>query len=282
MTTSSGAEPAVRCDDVVAVFTSSQEPTIALQRVNLSVARGETLAITGPSGSGKSTLLAVMLGSLAPTAGSVRLLGRPPSGFRRDRIRKIGTTLQLPAQNLLLTATVEQNLRIVRNAARLPKDEATIRELLDGLRLTHVAEASAMTLSGGEQQRLAVAIALVTEPELVLTDEPTSQQDRATAELVVAQLLAASRERGATVVAVTHDDVLASSMSRAVTIRDGVLGSETRAGRRVVLVREDGTIQLPQSVLDGPLPVGSAVELTATDSGAVIRRIEPGDDDVAD
>jgi ABC-type lipoprotein export system ATPase subunit len=263
------------CDDVVYVFATATKPTVALQRVHLSVAAAETVAVTGPSGSGKSTLLGVLSGALTPSAGAVRVLGRDPRDRRKERLRSVGVVLQSPSRNLLPHVTALQNLLLVMRAAgRDVVDPRRAASLLSRLALDHVGDTLANRLSGGEQQRLAVAVALASRPRVLLADEPTSQQDAHSAGLV-ASVLRDAADDGAAVVAVTHDDVLAASLDRAVVIRDGILGAESRAGREVVLVRADGTVQLPEELVADGLPPGTALEVEATPDGAVLRRVDP-------
>ena len=275
MTEQLSADTVVTCDDVVYVFTSAAKPTVALQRVHLTVLRGETVAVTGPSGSGKSTLLGVLSGALTPSAGEVSVLGGQP-GARRDRLRSVGVMVQSPIANLLPYATAAQNVEVVLRAAGQRRSAARARtdELLQRVGLDARSGAAAVRLSGGEQQRLALAVALAPRPRLLLCDEPTSQQDAESAAAVAQVLQELAKQDDTAVVAVTHDDVLSQALDRAVVIRDGILGAESRHGREVSLVRPDGTVQLPAEVLRTSLPAGSSVQVEATPDGAVLRRVE--------
>src|SRR5947209_6546869 len=139
-----GREITVACDDVVHVFTTASKPTIALQRVHLTVTAGETVAVTGPSGSGKSTLLAVLSGALPPSAGTVKVLGHDPRARGTDRLRTLGVILQSPSANLLPHATARQNVMVVMRAAgRGHLDRHRVERMLTQLRIDHVRDTAA-------------------------------------------------------------------------------------------------------------------------------------------
>lgn len=200
--------------------------TVALRGVSLAVEPEEIVAITGPSGCGKSTLLHVAAGILRPQAGAVRLLGQDlitlGEGERaRLRRRNVGVVLQfgqlvpdLPAiENVALPLLLEGHERqAALTAAHEWLERAGVAELRD----TFASE-----LSGGEAQRVAVARALVTGPAIVFADEPTGSLDTTGGEQLLELLLGAARERGATVVLVTHDNLVAAQADREVRLRDG-------------------------------------------------------------
>ena len=204
----------------------------ALKSVDLTIARGEFTAIMGPSGSGKSTLLNI-LGCLdRPTAGSYRIAGENTAeldlaALARLRNRRIGFCFQ--SFNLLPRATAVENVSLplvyagVPRRRRLELARATLREVGLGERLEH----RSTQLSGGQQQRVAIARALVTEPDILLADEPTGTLDSRTGEEVMA-LLTRLHEDGRTIILVTHDANIAAHAQRTVRVRDGVIESDSR------------------------------------------------------
>lgn len=270
----------VECSGLVVVFPVDGAEVVALRGVDLTIGAGETVALLGPSGAGKSTLLSVLAGLQRPTAGAARVRGRDLARLSardlgRLRAGEVGLVLQKPATNLLGHATASANLRFAQSATGRSRRDARARSraLLEAVGLDHAAARPARLLSGGEQQRLAVAVALAGEPGLLLADEPTSQLDAESGAAVVAVLLAAAREQGTTVVAVTHDPAVGTALGRTVTIRDGRVGSEGRAGRDYVVVGREGGLQLPVDVLD-LLPPGSLVRTVRTPDGLLLQPVE--------
>jgi putative ABC transport system ATP-binding protein len=140
--------------------------------------------------------------------------------------------------------------------------------------LSRVAHRPAGRLSGGEQQRLAVAVALANEPQLLLADEPTSQLDQRSAAAVIDLMLAANHDRGTTVMVVTHDPAVGSALGRTVTIRDGRVGAEGHAGEEYLVVSRDGSVQLPAEVLEATLPPGTLARAVPTADGVRLHRAD--------
>ena len=276
---------AVRCRAVVHVYGATGDEVTALSGVDLNVEHGEMVALLGPSGSGKSTLLWLLAGLLRPTAGIVEVYGRrlatlPAKATTAMRRDDVGVVLQNPARNLLAHESALGNVVFASRPARRPGRDRRRRahELLEAVGLGPLAARTAGRLSGGEQQRLAVAVALANEPRLLLADEPTSQLDRDSADAVVELLRGANRDRGTTVVAVTHDPDVGRALGRTVTIRDGRIGAEGRAGREYVVVGPDGSVQLPDEFLD-LLPPGSLAEATRLPNAVKLSPFEPGEAD---
>jgi putative ABC transport system ATP-binding protein len=270
---------AVRCDNLVHVYGTVGAEVAALRGVDFSVREGETVALVGPSGAGKTTLLWHLAGLLRPTAGSVQIAGRSLATLSNSqlaelRLREIGVVLQNPGRNLLPFDTALGNLLFAQRPAHrsgaAKRRRAT--RLLEAVGLGDAANRVAGRLSGGEQQRLAVAVAVANGPGLLLADEPTSQLDATSAGAVMELIRAMNAEEGTTVVAVTHDAAVGDALGRTVTIRDGRVGAEGRAGEDYVVVGRDGTVQLPPELLDS-LPPGSLARAVRHEQGVDLRRI---------
>jgi ABC-type lipoprotein export system ATPase subunit len=240
-----GREALVACDAVVRIFRSGGVEVQALQGLDLLVHAGEMVAVVGASGSGKSTLLRILSAADAPSAGRVRV-GRWDLGAlsARDRVTYrrtvVGTVRQQTARNLVPYLTARQNVALPLTLAGRPRRERAGRvgELLDLVGLADAGDRRPGELSGGEQQRVAIAVALANGPRLLLADEPTGELDTATGQQVFDALRAAQRDAGTTVVVVTHDPAVSGQVERTVAIRDGRTSSEVLRREQV---GHDGT-----------------------------------------
>jgi putative ABC transport system ATP-binding protein len=204
-----------------------------LRGIDLTVERGEYVAIMGASGSGKSTLLGLLAGLDSPSAGSIRLDGEEISGLGEDRLsevrgRKIGFVFQ--SYQLIPTLTAEENVLLPAELAGELGHEAYdhARQLLDTVGLSDRREHYPVQLSGGEQQRVALARAFMRRPPLLLADEPTGNLDSTNGQQVLELLLNLNRQEGATLVLVTHDHDLALCASRILTMRDGKIARDEK------------------------------------------------------
>jgi ABC-type lipoprotein export system ATPase subunit len=263
----------VRCIDLSHVYEVDGVSTAALIRVQLSVAEGESVAVLGPSGSGKSTLLSVLAGLQRPTSGQV-FLGADDITTMNERDllelrgRAVSIVVQNPARNLLAYGTAEENIRFARSGTpahrrrRLP-DPA---ELLRTLGLDALAGQPVGRMSGGEQQRVSVALGMATAPGLLLADEPTSQLDAENGERIVALLRRITAEFGTTVIAVTHDRAVGSALGRMVTMHEGRADGDDQHVEQFTTIRADGSAALPEDVRDR-LPLGSRVRIVRKSRG---------------
>jgi putative ABC transport system ATP-binding protein len=218
------ARTMIRVRDLVMRLPSGGRAVTILDGVSLDVAAGEVVAITGPSGSGKSTLLGLIAGLDTPSAGSIAVDGVEVTGLgetelARFRRRTIGFVFQ--SYHLIPTLTAAENVAVPLELAGAPSPLATARRGLAEVGLAERAHHYPTQLSGGEQQRVAIARAVALTPPLLLADEPTGNLDSATGAQIVELLLALNRERGSTLVLVTHDASLAGRAGRAIALRDG-------------------------------------------------------------
>ncbi|PPG56295.1 ABC transporter [Rathayibacter sp. AY2B7] len=229
-----GAESLIACDSLVRVFRAGGVEVQALQGLDLLVDEGDVLAIVGASGSGKSTLLGILSGLDAPTAGRARLAGHDLTALRgaelvRYRRSTVGFVRQQSSHNLLPALTAAENVALPLALAGRGRRERAARahELLGMLGLGEHADRRPAQLSGGEQQRVSIAVALAGAPRVLLADEPTGQLDGRTGDEVFAALRAVNEALGCTIVIVTHDAAVAGQVRRTVAIRDGRISSET-------------------------------------------------------
>jgi ABC-type lipoprotein export system ATPase subunit len=242
------------CDGLVRIFRTEGVEVMALQGLDLVVDRGELLAVVGASGSGKSTMLNILSGLDEPTAGIARvagfdLLGMTAKKRLEYRRRIVGFVWQQTARNLLPYLTARENVELpMRLAGRRRKRHAL--ELLEMVGVADQAGRRPAEMSGGEQQRAAVAVALANDPEVLFADEPTGELDEATADEVFGALRTVNAELGVTVVVVTHDKNVAGQVRRAVAIRDGRTSSEVRRSARRTADGTEQHISEEYAVLD--------------------------------
>jgi putative ABC transport system ATP-binding protein len=220
----------VQVEDVTKRFRQGSSTVEALRNVSLSIADGEFLAIMGASGSGKSTLLHVVAGLTSPDAGKitvddVELSGMSDGQLTRFRRRKIGLVFQ--AFNLIPSLTAEQNITLPLLADGQPSaSKERLDPLLERLGLTARRHHRPDALSGGEQQRVAIARALITQPALVLADEPTGSLDSVSGQNICRLLQELCAEQRRTIVVVTHEPAVARWARRVVVMRDGQILTE--------------------------------------------------------
>ena len=220
----------IYCENLVKIYQTDEIEVVALQGLDLTVDRGELSAVIGNSGSGKSTLLNMLGGLDRPSAGRLYVDGKNLLKIGDDELvdyrrRTVGFVWQNTARNLIPYLTAQQNVELpMLLAGRSGRDRA--RMLIEAVGLGHRRLARLEQLSGGEQQRLGIAIALANEPRLLLADEPTGSVDTRTAAQVMEVLREMNRSFGVTIVIVTHDRQLSRMVDRVVAIRDGRTSSE--------------------------------------------------------
>ena len=224
----------VICEDVFKIYKVASLEVVALRGLDLHIARGEMVALVGASGSGKSTLLSVLAGLELPSAGAVMvdgqdLLTMEEADLVDYRRTEVGFVWQQTGRNLIPYLTAAQNIElpmVVTGMSRTAIRERTAN-LLEAVSLTHRAKSRPEQLSGGEQQRVSIAVALANDPPLLLADEPTGELDSHTGDQIFDLFTDLNRRFGVTVVIVTHDDRIAERIPRVVTIRDGRIATET-------------------------------------------------------
>ena len=222
--------PAVLCSRLTHLYRDQDTQVSALHEVDLLVQGGEAVALVGPSGAGKSTLLTLLAGLVRPTSGRIEVRGSDVAAMSerdllRMRARDLGMVLQTPARNLLPYASARENVAFAQRFSGVSRRErrAEAGDLLDSVGLGAQVDRLARVMSGGQQQRLALAVALAGRPALLLADEPTSQLDRHTGDLVIALMLAARERHGTALVVVTHDHHVSDALDVEYAIHGGSL-----------------------------------------------------------
>ena len=256
----------IQCENLVKIYKTDEIEVVALQGLDLEVKKGELMAIVGNSGSGKSTLLNMLGGLDKPSAGTLLVDGRNLLKYtEKDYIEYkrdvVGFVWQNNARNLIPYLTAVQNVEMPMLLHSEKKRRQKALELLDMVGLSHRKNSRLDQMSGGEQQRVAIAIALANNPKLLLADEPTGSVDSKTSNVILDVFKKLNRETGVTVVIVTHDVKLAQHIDRVVAIRDGRTSSEiirkrsyveelNELGKKVQVENEELSIQEELIVLD--------------------------------
>ena len=265
--------PYILCEDLFKIYKIADLEVVALRGLDLAVQQGEVIAIVGASGSGKSTLLNILAGFDTPSAGGVTvgdkdLLRMTPREVEEYRRIEVGFIWQQTSRNLFPYLSTLENvaLPMMLTSTSAAERRSRAEELLNIVGLGHRLDHTPERLSGGEQQRVAIAVALANRPPLLLADEPTGELDDATAAEILDLFGAVNRELGTTILIVTHDPDIAYKVGRVVLIRDGKMSTEIRrkptfrreadesdSGQPLeefVLVDSSGRLQVPREYLD--------------------------------
>lgn len=287
----------IECDSLVKIYKTPDVEVLALQGLDLTVDYGEMTAIIGNSGSGKSTFLNMLGGLDRPSAGRLLVDGKDLFKLNERelveyKLRTVGFVWQNNARNLLPYLTATQNVMMPMLFGGEHKRRQRALELLDMVNMSHRKNSRLSALSGGEQQRIAIAIALANHPRLLLADEPTGAVDQKTSSAILDMLRAINRESGLTIVIVTHDQLLAKKVSRVIAIRDGKIASERimkesyldrlsdiSALTEVEEVQDEyavldkaGRLQLPADMLKKLGVAGNRVHMELKDGEIIIRK----------
>jgi ABC-type lipoprotein export system ATPase subunit len=285
-----GHDALVVCDNLVRIYQTEAVEVQALQGLDLLVHAGEMVAIVGASGSGKSTLLSVLAGVDAPTAGKARVADHDLLAMSRServsyRRHVVGFVRQQTGRNLLPYLTAAQVVDLPMSLAGVARARRRdrVHGLLEAVGVGHCADRRPAQMSGGEQQRVAVCVALANEPRVLLADEPTGELDTASAQEVFDAMRTANRELGVTVVVVTHDVAVSGQVERTVAIRDGRTSSEVvrrsngtggavdAAGVEYAVMDRAGRVQVPREHREA-LELSRRVRLTLEGDHVAVRR----------
>jgi len=270
------SEAFLRGTGLVQIYRVESGEVHALRGVDVAFRPGTLTAVVGPSGSGKSTLIRILALDERPTAGGLTVAGvdvlqASPRRIRALRRTTIATISQRPTHNLFPHLTVADHLALMARQRKAAVEPAIAERLgIDGRLAQRPGE-----LSGGEQQRTAVAMAMVGAPPVILADEPTAELDIATAIALVDQLHELA-DGGTTVVVNTHDPTVIERADRVLTIHHGTMHSERRSDRTTALIDEVGRIQIPPALLDD-FPDRRAL-IVPTEDGLLLSPPEPDDD----
>ena len=218
-------------EDLTKTYSANDVPVYALRGINLTIAAGEFTAIVGPSGSGKTTFLNIISGLDQPTEGKVwlseelisNMSGRQLSDFRRDNIGFI-----FQAYNLIPVLTVGENIEYIMLLQGIPKRERHQRvvDILEVVGLAGYIDRKPPQLSGGQQQRVAIARAMVSQPTIILADEPTANLDSKTGSELLEMMYQLNKKTGMTFVFSTHDQAVMDRAQRLITLKDGLIDSD--------------------------------------------------------
>jgi putative ABC transport system ATP-binding protein len=301
-------EPLIICDNLVKIYKMSDLEVVALQGLDLVVEEGELMALVGPSGSGKSTLMNILGGLDMPSAGRVVVDGRDLLKLSEARLNKyrreeVGFVWQQPSRNLIPYLSAIENVRLPMTVAGVAPRERRRRanELLESVGLGERKRHRLAEMSGGEQQRVAIAVSLANYPRLLLADEPTGEVDSQMAQEILGTLRRLNREMGVTIIIVTHDPRIASEVDRVIAIRDGRTSTETTRQvvsmglgtengeldgsdngqesdhevtyEELVVLDVAGRLQIPRDYLE-EFGIGDRARVEMTDEGILIRPVE--------
>ena len=287
--------PMVLAENLVKIYKTSELEVLALQGLDLRVERGELTAIIGNSGSGKSTFLNMLGGLDEPSAGKLfvdgknlfKLTAKEKVLYKRDTV---GFVWQNNGRNLLPFMNAMENIMTPMHLTSEKNKKERALELLDLVGMSHRKFSRMNQLSGGEQQRIAIAIALANKPKLLLADEPTGSVDRKTADYIFDLFKRLNQEMGQTIIIVTHDVELSKKVARVVAIRDGKISSErilkehySNLGNGEInwmeeetqdeysIVDRAGRIQIPRNMLDSLELKGNKIKVTCEDKTIMLN-----------
>jgi len=278
------AEIVVEAYNLVKIYKAADLEVVALQGLDLRVPQGEMLALMGPSGAGKSTLLNILGGLDEPSAGRCEVAGVDLTRLTRSerlhyRRRVVGHVWQQTSRNLLSDLSLIDNVMTPMIMAGYPGDKRKrATELLERVGLGHRLNNKPEKLSGGEQQRGALAVALANEPPLLLADEPTGELDSVTASDILKLLRELNKDLGLTTIVVTHDAHVASAMDRSVAIRDGRTSTEvvhSEEAEETVIIDGVGRLQIPRALLES-IPFGGRARVHFADDHLELWPAGPG------
>lgn len=289
-------EPIIRCENLVKIYKTEDIEVLALQGLELQVEQGELMAIIGNSGSGKSTFLNMIGGLDKPSAGKLFVDGKDLFKLTEQQLvdykrSTVGFVWQNNARNLLPYLTAQQNVQMPMFFGGEKERRMRALELLELVGMEHRKDHHLSQLSGGEQQRIAIAIALANNPKILLADEPTGSVDVKTSNYILGVFRELNRTLGLTVVIVTHDRMLSKQVNRVVAIRDGKTSSEFRVRQsyaeqlaqvgslqteedvheEFAILDKAGRVQLPSDTLASIGVSGNKLRISVQDGKIIIE-----------
>lgn len=286
------AEDMIICENLVKIYKTKDLEVLALQGLELTIEKGELMAIIGNSGSGKSTFLNMIGGLDRPSAGRLIVDGKDLSKLTEQELvlykrNTVGFVWQNNARNLVPYLNAWQNVTLPMYFEGEKKKKERALELLEIVGMSHKKNSRLTQLSGGEQQRIAIAIALANNPKILLADEPTGSVDSKTGSFILDVFRELNKNLGLTIVIVTHDRALAKKVNRVVAIRDGKTSSEMLikqdyadrldsigmfedAHDEFAILDKAGRVQLPRELLEKMGLEGNKVQLELQDGKIVI------------
>lgn len=261
----------VECENLIKIYKSKDMEVVALRGLDFRVRKGEVLAVIGKSGSGKSTLLNMLGGLDIPTTGRISISGRDLSRFSRRELMRykletVGFVWQNNARNVIPYLTALENVEFPMIIAGKHRKRERAVELLEAVGLGHRMESRLSQFSGGELQRVGIAIALANSPELLLADEPTGAVDTKTTDQILDVFHQVNRLFGVTVIIVTHDKEVARKVDRVVSISDGRTSSEFL--RKVSFIGEPAYTEAAAGSMEAE---DAYVELAVVDSNRCVQ-----------
>lgn len=288
----------IECDNLVKIYKTKDTEVLALQGLEMNIERGELMAIVGNSGSGKSTFLNMVGGLDRPSAGKLFVDGKDLFKMTKQELAvykrtTVGFVWQNNARNLLPWLSAIDNVETPMLFSPIKKRRAFAADLLNRVGLSDKANRTLKQLSGGEQQRVAIAIALANNPKILLADEPTGAVDGKTADLILDVFRKLNEELNVTIVIVTHDPAISRKVNRVVSIRDGKMASErimklsyldrleNVEGFEDIISHDEyavldraGRLQIPREMLEALNIEGNRVSVEKTEEGIVIKKPE--------
>ena len=289
-------QPIIECDNLVKIYKTKDIEVLALQGLELQIDKGELMAIVGNSGSGKSTFLNMIGGLDRPSAGRLIVDGKDLFKLSEKELVEykrstVGFVWQNNARNLLPYLTALQNVQVPMMFDSGAKKEERALELLEMVGMSHRKHSKLRQLSGGEQQRIAIAIALANNPKILLADEPTGSVDVKTGTYILDMFRDINRSTDLTIVIVTHDPNISRKVDRVVAIRDGKISSERLLKQsyrermehlastmdteptqdEFAVLDRAGRLQIPRELLTQMRLEGNRVHIEYRDGGIFIR-----------